>query len=390
MALAIFLVAVAFTAYILFLWPLLLRVLAAARKRSIALSENFRPSVTAIIAVHNGEQFLAAKLRTILDNGYPREKIQIIVASDGSTDRTATIAREFADQNVNLLELPRGGKCAALTAAFPHATGEILILTDVRQTLNPGSIQALIRNFADPQIGTASCHLYIHDGTTNAEANLGLYRRFDDWIRNSLSAIDSMFGAAGAFYAIRRSLAEPIPSDILLDDMYLPLTAFRKGYRCIVEPKAIAWDIPATLEVEKGRKRRTMAGNYQLWLRCPWLLTPANRMWLHFLSYKVGRLVLPELLAIILLTSFFIPEPFRIIALTLQAGFYALALLDPALPKSFPGKKLSSFAKTFLTMMVAAVQGLKVLFVPAQSLWKVTGAAEPIANPQSAAQSRER
>ncbi len=97
MALAIFLVAVAFTAYILFLWPLLLRVLAAARKRSIALSENFRPSVTAIIAVHNGEQFLAAKLRTILDNGYPREKIQIIVASDGSTDRTATIAREFAD-----------------------------------------------------------------------------------------------------------------------------------------------------------------------------------------------------------------------------------------------------------------------------------------------------
>jgi cellulose synthase/poly-beta-1,6-N-acetylglucosamine synthase-like glycosyltransferase len=376
MEVVIFWTALALVLYILVGWPLLLRAMAQARRRPIALSDTHQPPITVIIAVHNGEPFLAAKLNSFLENGYPVEKIQIIVASDASTDGTDAIARQFSARNVELLELPRGGKCAALSAAFPHARGEILILTDVRQTIVPGSLQALVRNFADPQVGTVSCHLRIRQGDTLEEADLGLYRRFDDWIRDSLAAIDSMFGAAGAFYAIRRSLAEPIPDDTLLDDMYLPLTAFRKGYRCIIEPKAIAWDIPTPLDVERGRKLRTMAGNYQLWIRCPWLFTPANRMWFHFLSYKVGRLVLPELLFAIAVSSFFLSNPLRLVAVMGQTVFYGLALLDPAVPQGFPLKRVSSLARTFVTMMVAAIQGLKVLFVPARSLWKVTSAAK--------------
>src|SRR5260370_1196685 len=124
-----------------------------------------------------------------------------------------------------------------------------------------------------------------------------------------------MFGATGPFYAIRRELAVPIPPDVLLDDVYLPLAPFFRGYRLVVEESARAFDYPTTLETEFRRKVRTLAGVYQLIRIYPRLLLPGNRMWFHFMSYKVGRLLLPHALILIAACSFFLPHPWRAWAL---------------------------------------------------------------------------
>ncbi len=334
-----------------------------------------RPSVSIIVAVHNGEAFLADKLKSILALEYPRDRMQVIVASDGSTDRTDAIAEGFASQGVRLLRLARAGKPAALNAAIPTASGEILVLTDVRQVLAPDSVALLVESFADPEVGTVSGELVIRKGTTEEESDIGLYWRFETWIRDRLASIDSMFGATGPFYAMRRELAVPIPPDMLLDDMYLPLAAFFRGYRLVVDMRARAYDYPTALDTEFRRKVRTLAGNYQILLAYPSLLGPGNRMWLHFVSYKFGRLLLPWSLIAIAVSSPWLPSPWNIIVVAGQAVFYGLAALDFVLPAGVLLKRLCSPIRTFVTMMIAAIRALSVFFVPARSLWKVTSAS---------------
>ncbi len=360
-------------AYVLAGYPLLLRWMVRHCARPVQ-RQPIEPSISLIVVVYNGERFLEAKLQSVLALEYPADKLEIIVASDGSTDRTDEIAESFADRQVSLLRLPRGGKPAALNAAIAQAHGEILVLTDVRQPLEPHSVACLVENFADPSVGVVSGELVIRAGASQEEADIGLYWRFETWMRESLSSIDSMFGATGPFYAIRRALAVPIPADALLDDMHLPLAAYFQGYRLVMDSRARAYDIPTSLETEFRRKIRTLAGNYQILRAYPALLGPGNRMWLHFMSYKFGRLLLPWLLLILAAASFGLPAPWRAIVLAGQAAFYGLALADAWIFQPRLLKRLSSSAHTFLVMMIATLGGLSVFFIPPRALWKVTSA----------------
>ncbi|MFN3326886.1 MAG: glycosyltransferase [Bryobacteraceae bacterium] len=368
-ATAVFLLSLAAFLYIMAGYPLLLTLLARRRPKPVARRPIECP-VTIVVAVHNGAEYLAAKLDSIRALDWPAELKQVIVASDGSTDATESIAASYG---VELLRLPRAGKCAALNAAFTKVRGEIVLLTDVRQSLAPDSLRLLAANFADPTVGVCSGDLMIRPGSRSDEAEIGLYRRFETWMRDALSSLDSMFGATGAIYAVRRSLVVPIPEDMLLDDMYLPLAgAFRSGYRLVMERRAVAWDIPTGRDVEFRRKVRTLAGNYQLLMRQPWLLTRENRMLWHFLSYKVARLALPFLLASLLVSSFWLPSPWALPIAGGQLLFYLLAAAHPLLPG--PLRRISSPARTFVVMMVAGIKALSVFFVPPKTLWKATGA----------------
>jgi len=357
--------------YIVAGYPLLLRWLSRHRARPVQ-RQPFEPTISLIIVVYNGERFLEAKLQSVLALEYPSEKLEVIVVSDGSTDRTEEIARSFDGQRVSLLSVPRGGKPAALNAAIAQASGEILVLTDVRQPLEPLSVARLVENFADPSVGVVSGELVIRAGASQQEADIGLYWRFETWMRESLSSIDSMFGATGPFYAMRRALTVPIPADALLDDMHLPLAAYFKGYRLVMDSRARAYDIPTSLDTEFRRKIRTLAGNYQILRAYPALLGRGNRMWLHFMSYKFGRLLLPWLLLILAAASFGLPAPWRTVLLACQAAFYCLALADVWIFKPRLLKRLSSSAHTFLVMMIATLGGLSVFFIPPRALWKVT------------------
>ncbi|HEY3739713.1 MAG TPA: glycosyltransferase [Bryobacteraceae bacterium] len=365
----LFAITAALIAYILVGWPLLLGLWARLFPRPI--KKEFVPrTVTAIVAVNNGEKFLGGKLDSLLALDYPADKLDIIVVSDGSTDGTDALVGEYSarDARIQLLRLPRGGKCAALTAAFAKATGEVLLLTDVRQTLDRNCLRRLVACFADPKVGVASGRLRIVKGDSDGEQAVGLYWRFELWIRDRLSAIDSMFGATGPIYSIRRELAVAVPSDVLLDDMYLPLSAFFKGYRLISEWDAVAWDVPTSVDEEFVRKVRTLAGNYQLMKFYPRLLGPGNRMWLHYMSYKVGRLVLPYVLIVFAIACAFTPGWLPKASL---AGL-GLLLLLAALDGWLPFKRLTTTAKTFVTMMAAAALAVRVFFVDPRSLWVVT------------------
>ena len=369
LAIAVFCASAALGAYVLLGYPLLLGAMARLRPKPVAKSRQ-RKTVSVVIAAHNGERFLAAKLDSLLALDYPRELMEILVVSDGSTDGTDDIVRRYAAQGVRLLRVERGGKCLALNAGIAQARHEILLLTDIRQVVAPDSLQLLIDCFADPSVGGVSGELVIRKGGRHDEADVGLYWRYETWIRNRLSDIDSMFGATGPFYALRRELAAPIPPDQLLDDMYLPLAAFFRGYRLIVEPRARAFDYPTSRETEFARKKRTLAGNYQILRAYPALLGPGNRMWFHYASYKIGRLTLPWIMAALLASGCFLPAPWRWWILAAQALFYGLAAADPLLPARFPAKRIASFARTFVAMMLAAVFGLAVFFVPPRTLWK--------------------
>ncbi|MEJ7609484.1 MAG: glycosyltransferase, partial [Bryobacteraceae bacterium] len=279
---------------------------------------------------------------------------------DGSTDRTEEIARSFS--GVELITIPPSGKAVALNHALDRATGELLFLTDVRQDLKPDALRLLADTFDDPEVGAASGELIIRSGEKSEEANVGLYWQYEKWIRRRLSEIDSTLGATGAIYAMRRSLATHLPPNTLLDDVHLPLQAFLRGYRILFVSGALAYDSPTALNVEFRRKVRTQAGIYQLVGSLPQLLGPANRMWIHFVSYKLGRLLLPFALIAMLLASFFLPDPWNWFLTGGQIAFYTIAAIDPLIPEKVLLKRLSSVARTFVVLMAAAACAVSILF----------------------------
>ncbi len=324
--------------------------------------------MTVIIAVRNGERWVRQKIDSVLLLDYPRDLMDIILVSDGSTDSTEEIVRSYAAQGVRLMVVPRGGKPAALNAAVPQARGEFLFLTDVRQILDPGCLKHLVACMADPEVGVVSGNLLIGSGGNSEQASTGLYWRYENWIRGNLSRLDSMLGATGPVSPVRRSLYVPIPPDSLLDDVYLPMSVHVKGYRLVQEERAIAIDEPTDVQSEFRRKVRTQAGVLQFLGSFPAWYKPVNRMRLAFISLKIGRLLLPCFLLLLLLSSLLLPGNWKLLAVP-QIAFWLLAIGDRLISQGSPLKKLSSPAGAFAALAVAALFAWKILFVPPNRIW---------------------
>jgi glycosyltransferase involved in cell wall biosynthesis len=353
-------------------YPLLLWMLSRLWGRRIEKAP-IRPSVSVILPVHNGERWIADKLSSILDLNYPRRLMEIIVVDDGSTDSTRPQVERFTLRGpVQLLALDRCGKAAALNAAIKEATGEIVFFTDVRQSLDPDCLANLVSCFADPAVGVVSGELVIRDSVSLEEKSVGLYWKYEKWIRKQLSHLDSLPGATGCIYAMRRSLARTMPEDTLVDDMYLPLGAFFSGYRVVMDESARAYDYPTQLASEFRRKVRTLAGVYQVMRQYPELLGPKNRMWIHFTSHKLARLLMPWALVASAMATPFLPDPWRVPAALAQALAYGAAAADCVLPDRFPLKRITSPVRTFLVLMAASLCAVCIFFVPPRVLWGQT------------------
>jgi len=350
--------------YVLAGYPLLLGWMARRQERPLLKAYHLK-RVTILLAVRNGAPWIRRKLESILALDYPRELLDIVVISDGSTDATEEIAGEY---DVRVLRVSHGGKALALNAGLAEATGEILVFTDVRQPLDPQCVRRLVACFADPTVGVASGELVLVEGESREEKDVGLYWRYEKWLRKRQSEIDSVEGATGALYAMRRDLAVMLPPGVLLDDVYQPLAAFFAGFRVIFEESARVYDSTVSLEAEFRRKVRTLAGVWQVIRYYPQLLSSRNRMRFHFVSHKLGRLLLPFALIIIAVSTFFLPGVWRWVAAAPQIVVYGLALVDPVVPH--PLKRLSSPARTFVVLMAAAFCAVSILFVPSRQLWK--------------------
>jgi cellulose synthase/poly-beta-1,6-N-acetylglucosamine synthase-like glycosyltransferase len=366
---AAFLGAAAAITYILVIYPLVLAWMAARRGRPIKKKASLVAPVTVIVPVRNGERWVRRKIESILSLDYPRELLEILFVSDGSTDATEPVIQSYSDKGIQLLTVPRGGKPAALNAAVPQARGEFLFLTDVRQSLDPACLRQLVSCMADPEVGVVSGNLLISKGKNREQASTSLYWRYENWIRGNLSRLDSMLGATGPVYLIRRSLYVPIPADSLLDDVFLPMSVHVKGYRLVQEERAIAVDEPTDIGSEFRRKVRTQAGILQFIASFPAWHRPANRMRLAFLSLKLGRLCLPYFLAILLLSAFLLPYPWNVAAATPQVAFWLLAASDSLMPEHSFAKKLTAPAAAFASLAIAALLAWKILFVPPNRIW---------------------
>jgi len=359
--------------YFLIGYPILLAI---SRREAPPVRKDpaFRPTLSVLVAVYNGEEFLQRKLESLLALDYPAHLREILVISDGSTDGTEAIAASFADRGVRLLSVPRGGKAAALNAGLAQASGDILFFTDVRQMLDAQALSHLAANFADPSVGAVTGELrLLNPADVGEQADMELYWRFELWMRGRHSHIDSIFSTTGCIYALRRSLASPLPLDTIADDGTSSLRAFFRGYRVIFDPEALAFDYPAAEGGEFRRRLRTLAGLWQLFARVPQLFTSANRMRFHFLSYKFGRLVLPWAMLLILGSTLALTDSrWRNFLLIDELMLVALAALDRFVPRAFPLKRISSPARTFLAMNAAALLAVLVFFVPPETLWRPT------------------
>lgn len=258
------------------------------------------PKVSIVVVAYNEAASIEARIENLLALDYPSHQLEIIVGSDGSTDNTVELVRQYEPFGVRVVAFNRrAGKPAVLNALVPEASGEIVLFGDARQRFEPAALRALVANFADPAVGAVSGELMLEAaaGTANAGHGAAAYWRYEKMIRSAESRADSTVGATGAIYAIRRSLFAPIPDDTLLDDVLIPLRIVQQGYRVVFEPAARAFDrTSATAAQEFARKARTIAGTFQLFSRERWLFNPRrNRLWFATMSHKGLRLLLPVL-----------------------------------------------------------------------------------------------
>ena len=333
------------------------------------------PAVSAVMVVRNEETVIARKLENLLTLDYPQEKLEVVIVSDGSTDRTPAILADYArDSGVRTLMKPVSqGKAAGLNDAIKLATGEVLLFTDARQQIESDALRLLIENFADPDVGAASGELMLGDPASGETGTgMGLYWRIEKKIRELESASGSVAGATGAIYCARRSLLDtsPLPEGTILDDVLLPMQIVRQGFRVIFDSRARAWDAPDLGEGrEFSRKVRTLSGNYQLLQLAPWLLSSENGIRFEFVSHKLSRLAVPFALLALLVASVFLPQPFYRAALGAQLAFYALSLAALAGVKIGPLSRIADPARTFVVLNSAALVAFVNFVMGRKAVW---------------------
>jgi cellulose synthase/poly-beta-1,6-N-acetylglucosamine synthase-like glycosyltransferase len=256
---ALFWIAVAVILYTYVLFPAIVFVRGRLVRKPYKSAE-ITPAISMVIAAHNEEANIGAKLDNILSLDYPRDKLEVIIASDGSNDRTNEIVRGYAADNVTLLALPRQGKAPALDSAVAAAHGEILVFSDANSMYGPEALRALARPFADPEVGgVAGNQVYLAKKSEGVSGDgEKSYWSFDRKLKQSQSKAGNAISATGAIYAIRRALFRGVPVGVT-DDFATSTDVIVQGYRLVFAPDAIAYEpVAGTGGLEFGRKVRVI------------------------------------------------------------------------------------------------------------------------------------
>jgi cellulose synthase/poly-beta-1,6-N-acetylglucosamine synthase-like glycosyltransferase len=331
--------------YVFFGYPLLLWFLSKILRKTIE-KENISPSVTVILPAHNEEKVIGEKIRNTLKFDYPSNCIEIICASDGSTDRTVEIARSLLPANQVMNIADRQGKTNIINKATAYATGDIVVYTDANITLDNQALKALVRNFADPSVGCVAGQLtHVNTSESSTAASVGLYWRYEEFIKLKESATGSIMGADGGIFAIRRKLFTPLPL-FIIDDYATSMGILTKGHRVVFEPEAMAFE-KASLNVHEELRRKvriaTRSVSASLYLGSSLLrLSPLNLI--KFISHRVMRYLALYLLIFALLSNILIVLRSGIgiyqWLLAIQTIFYSLGIIGLPLMNNRPEGKL--------------------------------------------------
>jgi poly-beta-1,6-N-acetyl-D-glucosamine synthase len=328
----IFWISVAVILYVYVGYPLLLWSLQFLFRIPVC-KKPITPSVSLLIAAYNEAEVIAAKIRNALALDYPPEKLEIVIASDGSTDDTAKIVRSFTAEyrsRVRLLEFPiNRGKLSVLNDAIPHLRSGIVVFSDASSMLASDSLLRLAANFADERVGAASgvYRVVNHDGTSMGWAE-NFYWKYETFIKDQEARIGALTGAHGSFYAIRKSLYPFPPVDLVNDDFVIPSSVLQHGFRIAYETEAASYEEAEEME-GFGRRVRIAAGNVGQLRTMAAMLWPSRPLALFcFLSHKGGRLLVALALIALAASSFLLGGmPFFRWFLWAQIAFYGLAFM---------------------------------------------------------------
>ncbi|HST25912.1 MAG TPA: glycosyltransferase family 2 protein [Gaiellaceae bacterium] len=280
----------AYVAYVYVGYPLL----ALARGRLFARPyrrAEIEPEVSIVVAAYNEAGVIEDKVKNALALDYPQDRIELVVASDGSDDGTNEIVSRYVNERVRLLELDRVGKAAALNAAVDAAGGDVLLFTDANSILDASAVRALVRPLADPEVGgVAGNQVYLTpqagDSSVVGEQQ---YWNFDRLLKQAQSSAGSVTGATGALYAIRRELFQPVRADVN-DDLLTSLRVIAQGYRLVFAPDAIAYEpVVESAGQTFSRRVRVMARGLRCVVVMRQLLNPGRFGFfsLQLLSHKL-------------------------------------------------------------------------------------------------------
>ncbi len=367
-------------AYTYVLYPLLLLVLAGSRqlrsdirhatggagqaqraRRTGPADPALLPSVAVLVAAHNEERHIAARLHNLLASDYPAHKLRVMVGSDGSSDGTNALVQEQLGPRVQLMAFTqRRGKPSVINDLAAAASEDILVFTDANTSFEPGTIKSLVRHFADPAIGCVSGELRLvaADGSDNPDHLYWRYERMLKFFENRLGAL---LGANGGVYALRRAQYEPIAADTIVDDFCIAAGLMLKGLRCHYDPQARASEeTPPRLADEFGRRVRIGMGNYQALRRFAGLMHPGRGyVALAFVSHKLMRWFVPHALVLAFVANLCLlgQGPAYVALAAAQAAFYAGALWGWLAGRRGAVPRLARLPVFFTSMNLALLVG---------------------------------
>ena len=359
-------------------YPLVLSLLAKRFPQGVAQKE-ITPRVALLICAFNEEAVIEEKILNSLGIDYPRDRLTIIIASDGSTDKTNEIVEKYAAHEPRLLFYPypeRRGKIGTINRTVPKIEDEIIVFSDANTMMMEGAMKKLVRKFYDPSVGGVSADVILVNNETHFGEGESTYYQYERWIQKNESLTGSIVGADGGMYAIRRELFGAPSSNVILDDLVISMNVVRKGYRLVYEAAALAYEVNVnSSQSEFLRRSRVVAGGVQVLKQREGVPGKGQKtMLFKYLSHKVLRWILPVCLVTIFLLNSrivaMVDTPIYDLSLALQVLFYLLALMGPLLAGTMKSK-IFEIPYYFCLSNSAALYGLyKGLFDKQSVKWR--------------------
>lgn len=378
--LILFWVSLALITYSYVGYPLLTILISFFIRKKVNKAE-IVPFVSLLITAYNEEKDIKAKLKNSLEFDYPKDKYEIIVASDSSTDTTDDIVSSYENNKAGVRVVlhrveGRHGKTAVQNSAVNVCKGEIIIFSDAASIYKHDAIRAIVRNFADPTVGAVSgMYKYINKKGSSVGYATILFWALENFIKSRQTKIKTITGCCGCIYSVRKDLYTPLPATII-SDLVEPLTILQKGYRIIFEPAALAFEetTEKTEEEFKMRIRVIVRGmNGMLFVRK--LFNPFRYPFvsMQLISHKVMRWLVPVFCIVVFASSLFlaINSPLFSIFLTLQLIFYSLAIIGCFLEKKGIHMKIFYLPLYFCIVNIASLISMfKVLMKENIVIWQ--------------------
>ncbi len=332
-----------------------------AKSQSVESGEENLPSVTLIISAYNEQKVIGEKINNALSLEYPKDLLEIIVVSDGSDDRTAEIASQFAATGVRLLHYEeRTGKTACLNKAVPLAAGKIIVFSDANSSYDKHALKALVRPFQDSTVGfVTGWTRYGSGGDPTTGIPISLYAKLELVTKELESIVGSCVGADGAIFAIRKELFIPL-EDHDINDFVIPLSIVRQGYRGVLERKAFCFENTAGgTQREFQRQVRITNRTIRAIINYHKLLNPLRVGFfsIQLLSHKLARFLVPLFMVLLLVSNLLLASTggFYLMVLTGQVLLYGGASASNLLPRTGVLSPLADAAQTFVVINVAIV-----------------------------------